>query len=287
VLVPPVQGDTYAVAAAAIMKEGLVPKEHFVKPTVNGNHDIVTGTDPGPNRSVAPGTTVICTVPTGEPTVLVPKGLSGKSPFFAETAILNAHLQFQVMNVLSATVPKGLVTTTTPGPGAATTESATVTILVSEGPGVAVPPVMGLTANAAEAAITTAGLNPQEILQPSSAQQMGLVILQDPSGGTQVTSGSTVTITVGQGLTSTITVISPRHQRTPANQAVTVQIQAADSVPGRPLTFAVAGLPPGLIMSSTGLITGSSNIIGVYQVTVTVTDSSGASGSVSFDWTIK
>jgi beta-lactam-binding protein with PASTA domain len=275
------------VAAAALTKEGLVPKEHFVKPTVNGNHDIVTGTDPGPNTSEPPGTTVICTVPTGEPTVLVPKGLSGKSLSFAETAILNALLQFQPMYVLSATVPKGLVTTTTPGPGAATTEGATVTILVSEGPGVAVPPVMGLTANAAENLITTAGLTPQEILQPSSAQQMGLVILQDPSGGTQVTSGSTVTITVGQGLTSTITVVSPHHLRTQANQAVSVQIMVADSVPGRPLTFAVSGLPPGLSMNSTGLITGSSNDIGVYPVTVTVTDSSGASGSVSFDWTIK
>jgi cellulose binding protein with CBM2 domain/putative Ig domain-containing protein len=65
-----------------------------------------------------------------------------------------------------------------------------------------------------------------------------------------------------------------------------VQIQAIDSAAGQALTYSATGLPPGLTISSTGSITGTPTTAGSYFVTATATDSTGASGSASFTWTI-
>ena len=56
---------------------------------------------------------------------------------------------------------------------------------------------------------------------------------------------------------------------------------------GATLTYSASGLPTGLsIGSSTGKITGTASTAGTYQVTVTASDSTGASGSTSFTWTV-
>ncbi|MEU2736070.1 putative Ig domain-containing protein, partial [Streptomyces sp. NPDC007095] len=61
---------------------------------------------------------------------------------------------------------------------------------------------------------------------------------------------------------------------------------ASDSA-GATLTYSASGLPTGLsISSSTGLISGTASTAGTYQVTVTAKDSTGASGSTSFTWTV-
>jgi hypothetical protein len=52
---------------------------------------------------------------------------------------------------------------------------------------------------------------------------------------------------------------------------------------GAALTYSASGLPAGLsINSSTGLISGTPTTAGTYSVTVTATDTIGASGSTSF-----
>jgi hypothetical protein len=85
---------------------------------------------------------------------------------------------------------------------------------------------------------------------------------------------------------STVAVTNPVSQSTAVNTAVTLPIQALDSA-GLSLTYAATGLPTGLsINSATGLISGSPTVAGSRQVTVTVADSSGASGSAAFSWTI-
>ncbi|WP_228562700.1 cellulose binding domain-containing protein [Catenulispora rubra] len=93
-------------------------------------------------------------------------------------------------------------------------------------------------------------------------------------GGT-VTGGNTVTVT------------SPGNQTGTVGKAVTsVQIQGTDSGAGQTLTYTAAGLPAGLSISSSGLITGTPTTAGTSTVTVTATDSTGASGSASFTWTV-
>ena len=65
-----------------------------------------------------------------------------------------------------------------------------------------------------------------------------------------------------------------------------MQIQASDSG-ALALTYSATGLPPGeSINASTGLISGTPTTAGTYSTTVTANDSTNASGSATFSWTI-
>ncbi|MDX3750370.1 putative Ig domain-containing protein [Streptomyces sp. AK08-02] len=100
-----------------------------------------------------------------------------------------------------------------------------------------------------------------------------------PNGTTAFTSGSTST-------GNTVTVTNPGTRTTTTGSSVSLQISATDSASAT-LTYSASGLPTGLsISSSTGLISGTASTAGTYQVTVTAKDSTGASGSASFTWTV-
>lgn len=82
-----------------------------------------------------------------------------------------------------------------------------------------------------------------------------------------------------------VAVISPGEQYARVlPQAVSIQLRAQDSA-GNPLTYTAAGLPPGVTLDpATGLISGTVTADYSGMVTVTATDSAGASASVSFAW---
>jgi len=54
---------------------------------------------------------------------------------------------------------------------------------------------------------------------------------------------------------------------------------------GDGLTFTAKGLPPGLSISRTGVISGTPHRVGTRTVTVTARDATGTTGSVTFVWT--
>ena len=86
---------------------------------------------------------------------------------------------------------------------------------------------------------------------------------------------------------NTVTVTNPGNQTGTVGTAVSLQISASDSASGQTLTYSATGLPAGLsINSSTGLITGTPTTAGSNNVTVTAKDTTGATGSASFTWTI-
>lgn len=85
---------------------------------------------------------------------------------------------------------------------------------------------------------------------------------------------------------NTVTVTNPGSKTTASGTAVSTQISATDSASGQTLTYSATGLPTGLSISSSGLISGTPTTAGTYNVTVTATDTTGASGSASFTWTI-
>jgi len=91
---------------------------------------------------------------------------------------------------------------------------------------------------------------------------------------------------VGGGSSSnTVTVTNPGSQSGTVGTAASLQINATDSASGQTLTYTATGLPAGLSISSSGLITGTPTTAGTSNVTVTAKDSTGASGSASFSWT--
>ncbi|MGH9171282.1 MAG: putative Ig domain-containing protein, partial [Acidimicrobiales bacterium] len=84
---------------------------------------------------------------------------------------------------------------------------------------------------------------------------------------------------------NTVTVTNPGNQTTTVGSSVSLQISATDSG-GASLTYSATGLPAGLSISSSGLISGSPTTAGSSSVTVTATDTTGANGSASFTWTV-
>ncbi|MFG2788535.1 putative Ig domain-containing protein [Streptomyces sp. NPDC048419] len=100
------------------------------------------------------------------------------------------------------------------------------------------------------------------------------------------TPNGTTAFTTGTSSGNTVTVTNPGSQSTATGSSASLQISASDSA-GAALTYSATGLPTGLsVNSSTGLISGTASTAGTYQVTVTAKDSTGASGSTSFTWTV-
>ncbi|MFE7037551.1 M4 family metallopeptidase [Streptomyces sp. NPDC057621] len=85
--------------------------------------------------------------------------------------------------------------------------------------------------------------------------------------------------------TGGVTVTNPGSQSSVVGTAVSLQISASSTNSGS-LSYAATGLPTGLSISSSGAITGTPTTAGTYSTTVTVTDSTGATGTASFSWTV-
>jgi subtilase family serine protease len=103
---------------------------------------------------------------------------------------------------------------------------------------------------------------------------------------TGASGSASFTWTVNSAAGNTVTVTNPGTQTTTVGNSVSLQISATDSG-GLSLTFSATGLPAGLSISSSGLISGSPTTAGSSSVTVTAKDSTGASGSASFTWTVQ
>jgi len=108
-------------------------------------------------------------------------------------------------------------------------------------------------------------------------------------------SGATMTVAYvaayqtsgGGGGGNTVTVTNPGNQSGTVGTAASLQVHASDSASGQTLTYSATGLPAGLsINSSTGLISGTPTTAATSNVTVKATDTTGASGTAAFSWTI-
>jgi hypothetical protein len=136
--------------------------------------------------------------------VTVP-AVRGMSESRATEALTDLGLTVQTERVDASDVETGLATGTDPVDGTAVAAGSTVTLTVS---GTAtqdlvdVPSVTGRPLAEAEELIRQAGLVPAVALQGAPADQVGLVVGQDPEGG-RVERGSTVALTVGEGTDAT------------------------------------------------------------------------------------
>ena len=84
-----------------------------------------------------------------------------------------------------------------------------------------------------------------------------------------------------------MTVTNPGTETWTVGTAASLQIAASDSASGQTLTYSATGLPAGLsINASTGLISGTPTTAATGSTTVTVKDTTGASGSATFSWTV-
>jgi serine protease len=84
----------------------------------------------------------------------------------------------------------------------------------------------------------------------------------------------------------TVTVTSHGNRSSFVQAAVSLQLKAVSSG-GNKLEWSASGLPAGLSISSSGLITGTPTTAGTYAVTAGAGDHTGAGARVSFTWKVK
>ncbi|MFE0028717.1 putative Ig domain-containing protein [Amycolatopsis sp. NPDC059021] len=99
------------------------------------------------------------------------------------------------------------------------------------------------------------------------------------------TPNGTAAFTAGGSNPGSVTVANPGSKTGVVGTATSLQLSASGGSGG--YTWTATGLPPGLsIAASSGLISGTPTTAGTYSVTATAEDSSGATGSTTFSWTI-
>jgi hypothetical protein len=103
-------------------------------------------------------------------------------------------------------------------------------------------------------------------------------------GGTRTAADQKLTLSVTGNATESVLVANPGSQAGTVGTPVSLQIAAFDSG-DKALTYSAIGLPAGLSISASGLVSGTPEAAAT--TTVTVTAASGtATGTTSFSWTI-
>ena len=84
-----------------------------------------------------------------------------------------------------------------------------------------------------------------------------------------------------------LTVTSPGNRTTTAGTPVSLRVAVSDQDGASyPPTITASGLPPGMVINKSGVITGWPTMPGTYTVHVYASDALYASGSTTFTWTI-
>jgi beta-lactam-binding protein with PASTA domain/predicted Ser/Thr protein kinase len=195
VTVPTVVGADQANAEAKLRQEGF--KVESTTKTSEQPKGRVIGQDPSGNTKADKGSTVTLTVSDGPEQVAVPQvvGLTAKS---ARGRLEKVGLKAAEREESSTTVAQGRVISSSPGEGEKIDKGSTVNLVVSSGPEqAAVPDVTGKSFDVASLTLQNAGFKVSRT-DKESDQDAGTVLGQNPKGGTQVDSGSTVALTVAK-----------------------------------------------------------------------------------------
>ena len=195
VTIPDVKGKQWTDAQQELSDAGLQPVEHIVPGNTKGQ---VTATDPPGGQSIPKGSKVRVNVASGPQQAHVPS-VVGQSLNQASSTLHSAGFNVNPTYVDSS-APQNQVIHQNPSPGTAVPKGSTVDLEVSNGPpSVQVPDVVADSSQLAAQTLANAGFTVSRQYQSvSDPSQDNIVQEQSPSGGTQATKGSPVTITIGQ-----------------------------------------------------------------------------------------
>jgi serine/threonine-protein kinase len=195
--VPRVVGRQLVQARAVLERNGFQVEETRVQS--QADFDQVLDQDPNPGEEAEEGSAVVLEVSGGPGTVLVPT-VRNLPQGQAIDELEERGLRANVDRLSSEDVRAGHALRTVPGAGTEVERGERIQLFISSGPElVAVPAVIGFSGDSAEAQISEAGLVPA-VQEAESEEPEGEVIAQDPSAGTELRLGSTVTITVSTGI---------------------------------------------------------------------------------------
>jgi serine/threonine-protein kinase len=201
VAVPNVVGLKEEAAVTLIQNAGLEPD---VQRAANADvaKDRVFDQNPNPGNRIQKGDRVTLLVSTGPPKTSVPD-VVGMNYGDAVQALNDVNLKATKHEVFSQK-PVGKVISQDPPAGEQVVEGTEIILEVSRGAKqVVVPSVLGMSEDDARTTLQQAGFEVSSTSAPSDSTPEGIVSDQSPDGGTQASKGSTVTITISTGPSTT------------------------------------------------------------------------------------
>ena len=195
VTVPDVRGRSLAEAVTTLTQRGLKADPHRV--FSKEDEDTVVAQAPGPNQRVDKGSKVRINISQGVQRVDVPSVVG--QLYDGAASLLQAAGFAVARNDVEDDQPKGTVISQSPA-GTSAARGSTVTLDVSKGPTTTtIPPVESQDEESATATLEASGfvvvVQDQDTSDPDSD---GIVLSQDPGGGTRAKPGTEVTIVVGR-----------------------------------------------------------------------------------------
>jgi serine/threonine-protein kinase len=196
VTIPSVVGQTVEDAVAELTRAGL--DTQVVEVNSERDEGTVTAQKPGAGTVVVEGTQVRINVSKGPKPVTVPN-VVGLPYDQAASELQRAGFGVSRVDVASDQT-EGVVVDQSPNGGSSSSAGATVTLSVSRGPETtAVPDVTAQDVTVAESTLAAAGFRTQIELEDTDDPTLdGIVISQDPAGGTQAEPDSVITLFVGR-----------------------------------------------------------------------------------------
>ena len=194
--IPSVVGQTTADAVAELTRSGL--NAQVVEVNSDRDEGTVTAQSPSAGLVVVEGTQVRINVSKGPRPINVPSVVG--LPYDQAAAELQSA-GFDVSRIEEdSDQAEGIVTRQTPSGGSEGSRGSTVTVYVSRGPSTAaVPDVATTDVSIAQTTLENAGFRTRVVLEDTADPALdGIVISQDPIGGSQAAPNTIITLFVGR-----------------------------------------------------------------------------------------
>lgn len=214
VAVPDVAGFDAPAASKTITDAGLTPTQR-TQASETVQVGVVIGTQPEAGTEVAKQSTVTILVSSGPAEVTVPN-VVGETLEDAQATLEKAGFDVTTEDIESDR-EIGTVVRQAPKAGSTAGSGDTITLYVSKGvTKVTVPDVTGSDVSSARSEISSAGLTVGSVTEDdgSSGQAPGTVVGQDPSGGTSVAKGSSVSLIIAAQSGSSVPDVTGSDQAT-------------------------------------------------------------------------
>jgi len=143
------------------------------------------------------------------------------------------------------------------------------------------PTVTGVSLTTAQSRLATANLKIGSVTAVVGQAAPGSVTVQGTSAGTELAINSPVDLTVTIGAPLSV----DRTSNLSTEQGLAQAVALTASGGAQPYTWTVTGLPAG-VSATSGVLAGVPNVAGIYTVSYTVADGTGATASSSFTWTV-
>lgn len=192
--VPNVLNASVDIAQDRLEAEGF--EVELVRRESNRPKDIVVGQTPTGGSSAEKGSLVRLSVSDGPGTATVPQ-VEGETLEVAIDRLESAGFRTESRRQSSEDVASGQVIETSPSGGSVAQLNQVVTIVVSNGRRkVELPDVVGQPLDAARATLGELGLTTKVVEEETAEREAGTVLSTNPTAGTTVRAGDTVTLTV-------------------------------------------------------------------------------------------